>query len=533
VGAMMQGQILVVDDFPDVCLTICGILEDAGYTAMSASSLQEALQRLEVERFHAAVLDVRLDDSNEDNQEGLTLMHEIAEKYPSMAIIVLTGYPTVERIREALQQNRQGVAPAFDFLQKSELSKLPDSVQRAFKYKIGINETLMIEDPQDCIEQLAAIIRFRTIPSPPKINLVEEIQELFRRLFFGCDKIQLLALQQGFSGSAVFRVEPVYKEKGRGESLVVKIGDAKSIKAEEKNYKEIVEGVIGGHRFPKAISVIYSKWLAGILYTFVGLGDIENFVEFYEKSSTEEIIEAIDNLYLETCFPWRHETGKYRAYLNLREFYVNHLRLYPKKLNSIKESYLGKEHTLPDDKTGKLVQVGRYTIEDPVSFAFAGDFHCNSFFSTIHGDITGENLLVDHHRETWLIDFASTVGEGHILLDYISLETYIRLLMIRPDDLDLIYKWERIIYQGNLTDFILPEGISSNSEIEKATEVIKRIRTLAGKTKHFSIRAYLIGLFFSSLRTITFLDLPKATRDHAFLSSALIAERFKRGNAYV
>ena len=130
---MCKGRVLVVDDLPDVCATLSGLLSDEGYDVRSASSRVEALQMLDAERFHVAVLDVRLDEADEDNQDGILLMHEIREKDPNVAIIVLTGYANVKMVREALQPDREGVSPAFGFLEKSETDQLPEYVDRALK----------------------------------------------------------------------------------------------------------------------------------------------------------------------------------------------------------------------------------------------------------------------------------------------------------------------------------------------------------------------------------------------------------------
>jgi len=130
---MYKGRVLVVDDLPDVCATLSGLLSDEGYDVRSVSSRVEALQMLDAERFHIAVLDVRLDEADEDNQDGLLLMHEIREKDPNVAIIILTGYANIKMVREALQPDREGVSPAFGFLEKSEVDQLPGYVNRAFE----------------------------------------------------------------------------------------------------------------------------------------------------------------------------------------------------------------------------------------------------------------------------------------------------------------------------------------------------------------------------------------------------------------
>lgn len=131
---MHSGRILVVDDLPDVRATLSGLLSDIGYDVRSASSRDEALQMLDTERFHVAVLDVRLDESDEDNQDGLLLMHDIRHRWPSTVAIILTGYGSIKMVQEALQPSRNGTSLAFGFLQKSEFDRLPEYVELALEH---------------------------------------------------------------------------------------------------------------------------------------------------------------------------------------------------------------------------------------------------------------------------------------------------------------------------------------------------------------------------------------------------------------
>jgi CheY-like chemotaxis protein len=130
---MHCGRVLVVDDLPDVRTTLTGLLSDMGHEVRSASSRDEALQLMDAERFHVAVLDVRLDESDEDNQDGLLLMEDLHRKWPSTAVIILTGYGTVAMVQKALQPNRDETSMAFGFLQKSEFDRLPEYVQLALE----------------------------------------------------------------------------------------------------------------------------------------------------------------------------------------------------------------------------------------------------------------------------------------------------------------------------------------------------------------------------------------------------------------
>lgn len=142
---MKKEKILVVDDLPDVRATVSGLLSDAGYEVQSASSKSEALHILRTEHFSVAILDIRLDETDEDNKDGLLLMHEIKKRHPKTATIILTGYADVKMVREALQPDQGGNSPAFGFLEKTELDQLCENVGRAIAH-MAQNGNLSIKD---------------------------------------------------------------------------------------------------------------------------------------------------------------------------------------------------------------------------------------------------------------------------------------------------------------------------------------------------------------------------------------------------
>ena len=511
---MSKGHILIVEDILDVRTTICGLIEDAGYSVHTASSRKEALTLLETTYIHIAVLDIRLEESDEDNQDGLNLMHDIANKYPSIATIMLTGYADVKTITSALQPNEKGISAAFNFLEKSNMVDLSETIERAFNTKIKINKDLEIKDPQLSIQKLSSAIRFSKKPLQKNFSLVDEIQEVLKKLFIDCKKIELLPMQQGFSGAIIFLIEPFYKTKGRGEKVIIKIGNIEAIKSEGLNFQEHVSGVVGGNRTPNAIDVVYTRDLGGIRYTFLGLSHIEDFITFYNAASPKEIKTAIELLYLKTCFSWQHEKGIYKPNVNLKDFYMDFLHLHPEKLDALEE--------IANDKL--FSDLGHYPSSNPISYIQKNDFCNDSFYSIIHGDLTGRNLLVDNHLDAWLIDFETT-SQGHILQDYASLESYIKFRMVKTDDLELLFQWEKTLFQDNLLVPILPPRLSGNKDIKKADYAIHQIRRLAKETNYFTNQAYRISLLFNAIRMATFPDLSKIEQTHALLSAAIITEK--------
>ena len=129
-----------MDDLSDVRKTISGLLTDVGFEVKLASSKNEALQMLDMSHFHVAVLDVRLDEFDEENKDGLLLMHEIKNRYPGTSTIILTGYAEIKMVREALQPDSTGNSPAFGFLEKTEMDRLCEYAERAFAHSLNQNK---------------------------------------------------------------------------------------------------------------------------------------------------------------------------------------------------------------------------------------------------------------------------------------------------------------------------------------------------------------------------------------------------------
>ncbi len=528
---MTGKKILVVDDIKDVNATIRGILEDAGYSTTAATSREEALHLLENEYFHVAVLDVRLDESDEDNQDGLKLMHDIADQYDATATIMLTGYADVNMVQEALQSTTQRPSPAFRFLVKSDMMKLPKYVEDAFTLRLNLNENLVILDPEDSIKNLAGRINARMANRHNQADLEDEIREVLQKMFHDCQKIQIFPMTQGFSGAAVFRVIPWYQNRGEGENLVVKIGEKTEIDTEQEKYNQIIKGTVGGHRIPQGLGQARAYRLAGILYTFVGMTAVVDFTEYYAKNSPEAVDAVLSNLYLQTCFPKRQQRGETKTNFDLKLFYCEHLHLTENKLQAAFERAVNPKHSIHKSEHGLVF--GQHIVTDPIAFAKTTDFHSNVFTAIIHGDIYGSNIFVDVHDQTWLIDFATTLEHGHILQDYVSLENFIRTFGIATDDLDKLYEWDKsMMFTQALDQCELSPLLGADPAFEKAHRAIIKIRQFATATPRYSNRSYLIALFFNTLRTATIFNLPRPIRDHAFLAASLIAERLSKGVAH-
>jgi DNA-binding NtrC family response regulator len=131
-----QKTILIVDDLIDWRETLSGLLKDAGYETRKAKSREMAIQLLENEPFDLAVIDIRLDESNEGNEAGLELAGIIKERWPHVVTIIITGYETPETIRRAMEPNSYGKKLAFDFIPKNQTDELLSSIEKALGIQI-------------------------------------------------------------------------------------------------------------------------------------------------------------------------------------------------------------------------------------------------------------------------------------------------------------------------------------------------------------------------------------------------------------
>jgi len=126
-----QRKILVVDDLSDWRTTLRGLLEDAGYDVQVADSLPAALTLLEAGHFDLAVLDIRLDETDEGNTEGLTLAAEIKQHWPATKIVIITGYDTPDTMKRAMEPDAQGRRLVENYIPKTQTEELVQIVREA------------------------------------------------------------------------------------------------------------------------------------------------------------------------------------------------------------------------------------------------------------------------------------------------------------------------------------------------------------------------------------------------------------------
>jgi len=104
---MADTRILVVDDDELILTSLSEFLRLEGYEAETAASFQQASAHLAAETFEVVIADVSMPEVG-----GFELLKMIRNRYPDTAVIMITGYGTIESAVEAIKHG------AFDYLTK-------------------------------------------------------------------------------------------------------------------------------------------------------------------------------------------------------------------------------------------------------------------------------------------------------------------------------------------------------------------------------------------------------------------------------
>ncbi|MGA2591600.1 MAG: sigma-54 dependent transcriptional regulator [Bryobacteraceae bacterium] len=106
---MKPVRILIVDDEPDIRQSLCGVLEDEGYTPHAVESGEACLEELQRQPCDLVLLDVWLPEM--DGMEALTRIQEIPFSERPV-VVMISGHGNIET---AVKATKLG---AFDFLEK-------------------------------------------------------------------------------------------------------------------------------------------------------------------------------------------------------------------------------------------------------------------------------------------------------------------------------------------------------------------------------------------------------------------------------
>jgi DNA-binding NtrC family response regulator len=93
-----MARILVLDDVQDAVGLMSKVLNRQGHAVVTFTEEQAAIDHVENNDVDLAILDIKLKKMN-----GIQVLEEMKKRRPQLKAIMLTGYPTLETARKAME----------------------------------------------------------------------------------------------------------------------------------------------------------------------------------------------------------------------------------------------------------------------------------------------------------------------------------------------------------------------------------------------------------------------------------------------
>ncbi len=134
---MRQIKILIIDDDKDICEYMHLLLTQNGYDVTALTSPRQALETLREDEFHVVILDIMMPELN-----GMEVLEEIRRFDTDIAIIIFTGYPSVDTAVMSMKYN------VSDYIKKpfdvDEFNKTLENILRDKGLLVDPEEQLLL-----------------------------------------------------------------------------------------------------------------------------------------------------------------------------------------------------------------------------------------------------------------------------------------------------------------------------------------------------------------------------------------------------
>lgn len=253
--------------------------------------------------------------------------------------------------------------------------------------------------------------------------------QLLRYLFRGSRLVRFKALDGGFSGNRVLDTESVDLHGHEEVPHVVKIGP-QSPMGQERSSFERIESVLGNSA-PRIADFADFSDRGGIKYRYAAMGrsGSRSLQKLYQRGGDDaEIARVLQQVFGE-------QLGRlYAAASSERTDLLDYYEFAPKWAGGVRRrvaSIIGGDGSgdeLEFANGRRLPHVGLFYERELERLPRLARAH---YFSWVHGDLNGANILIDAPGNVWMIDFFHA-HRGHVLRDLIKLEN------------DLLYIWTPI-----------------------------------------------------------------------------------------
>ncbi|MFN8383643.1 MAG: phosphotransferase [Anaerolineales bacterium] len=517
-------RVLIVENDPKARISYQTLIMYWDYEpvlAMGAgtSLIADAKKKAQEMRCALALIDLRLiDDYNEQDTSGLKLAEELGDQ---LMPIILSGHDNPNVLRKLLQKHID-----IAFISKNDSRDTIEEILNAEAAKVTAAKRNLIFENPEVLEDIA-----KSPLSKNTAEFADQFADIFAKLFPKAEKLRFEKLELRPASSNISTVPrpnsivlKVYE--GDLEPFVVKIARSEKIKKEVENYTKHIHRRLTGY-FSARLERSATLWdIGGAAYSYVGEFDVTTFSRYYEEKSISEIEDCLGAFFTRIWgrhYEQAHEECNVSLFKLYSQVWDNWYE--KRKEDFFKTRFNGSP--LPEMKQNTPEPI-QWFVEKIATPSNDISFVEKTRIGVTHGDLHGDNLLVDTQKNVWVIDF-ERCGEGHILQDFIELEADIfnRLEEHNENFPAYLKMCGTILKQKQIQGFEETETTSEDPRIEKALKTISKLRALAREhTKITDAREYLYGLLFNMMFRAAMIHKTDPKKNHRpLLLASLICDR--------
>jgi hypothetical protein len=515
-------RVLIVDSDPKTRISYQVWLMQWGYEPVLAmgngdSLIRNAKARAREKCCSLALIDLRLFDAyDEHDNSGLQLADELGDPVRS---IILVGSGNQNALRKILEK--------YEFIYKGDT---PETIKQTLDSEAKKINAFKRELRFDNIEILEEIVQ-----SPLGVltgEYPDQIADVIARLFPNAKKLRLEKLDPHPLSTNISTVPrpnsivlKVYEEDF--EPYVVKLARAEKVQKEVYCYNQYISRRLTGS-FTARLERNALHWvIGGASYSYVGDFDVKTFSRYYKERPIEDIEESLKNFF---GVVWgrhymrgheEHDVSLFSLYSKVwGEWYEKRVKLFS-PTSPINWNIVYRELAVPEP----VGWFRKRIAENPDDLSRVN----NTRVAITHGDLHGDNLLIDSKKLAWVIDF-ERCGEGHILQDFIELEADIfNRLEADNNNLSAYFKMCLVVLkQKKIGALEKSEIASEDNSFKKALETISILRSLAHQSTEIGdAREYLLGLLFNTIFRATIVQerRPQKSQSRALLLASIMCHR--------
>lgn len=513
-------RVLVVEDEEAFRMIHEKNLRDWGYEPFVAQGqgqdlLADAVRLANLHRCHFALVDLHLlDNYDPDDESGLELIPQLK---PTEAIIV-TGSRDPAKSTDAIKHR----GARHYLLKREKPAVILEGITEVAEELCACKSGLAVEwGPNWSSAAVSHMLLGKEDPRIPE----EQSDDILLRLFPGSGERSLRVnpyKETRATTSSVIRPHSIVllAHLGENQPEMVKLARAAKVSQEASNYDTYIPKAIAGRYRPTLESRCILWDLGGARYTFLGSEGLYSFAETFQQASPGRINQILTRFFTEIwAAPYREAQ---KPSMNLLDAYCRVLgrdwyeRMMETDFNHRAEFFGAgwKAGDLPNPLTWL-----KEKAQDPCAAL-------QTEMAVTHGDLHGDNLLIDNNNIPWVIDFERT-GPGPILQDFVELESDIasRMASSAIGRLETACRlWALIAGPKTLGESLLPPGRRLHG-FGKTLQVIAHLRSLAAESCGCAdARPYVWGLLINALFRAHLLR--KVSRQEEFVRTLLQAAIF-------